>query len=79
MEKEAETILNVKNVTNISDIMTTIAVSSETQLMLKKIGQKGETYDRIINRLHELAKRQLFYERQKRILETEEFVLLEEI
>jgi len=59
--------------------MTTIAVSSETQLMLKKIGQKGETYDRIINRLHELAKRQLFYERQKRILETEEFVLLEEI
>ena len=59
--------------------MTTIAVTKETQNLLKRIGNKGETYDQIINRLYALARRQLFYERQRRILEEEEFVAPEEI
>ena len=56
--------------------MTTVAVTRDTQQLLKEIGRKDETYDEIINRLYKLAQRQLFYERQKRILDEEEFVPL---
>ena len=56
---------------------TTIAVTKKTQELLKKIGRKGETYDQIINKLYKLAKKQMFYERQKKILEEEKFVPLE--
>ena len=37
--------------------MTTIQVSKETREMLKELGKKGETYDDIIRRLIELAKK----------------------
>jgi len=59
--------------------VTTVLVKRETRDRLKKYGFKGETYDEIVNRLIETAERQMFYERQKRILETEEFVPLDEI
>lgn len=59
--------------------MTTVAVTKDTQQLLKDIGRKDETYDEIINRLYKLAQRQLFYERQKRILNEEEFVPLGKI
>ncbi|MCD6414774.1 MAG: hypothetical protein J7L23_04085 [Candidatus Diapherotrites archaeon] len=59
--------------------MTTVAVTKETQQLLKEIGRKDETYDEIINRLYRLARRQLFYDRQKRILDEEEFVPLGEV
>lgn len=42
-------------------------------------GFKEETYDEILQRLIELAKRQVFYNRQKQILEQEEFIPLEGI
>ena len=37
--------------------LTTIQVTKETREMLKELGKKGETYDDIIRRLIELAKR----------------------
>ncbi len=60
-------------------IMTTVAVSKKTQDLLKRIGHKGETYDQIINRLYGLAKQQLFYDEQHRILKEEEFFPLDSI
>lgn len=59
--------------------LTTIQIEKMTREELKRYGSKGEKYDQIIKRLIELAKRHEFYERQKRILETEEFVPLDEI
>jgi len=59
--------------------LTTIQVESKTREELKKYGSKDETYNKIIERLMETAKRQLFYERQKRILEDGRFVPLDEI
>jgi hypothetical protein len=59
--------------------MTTIAVTEQTRDTLKNIGKKGETYDEILTRVMELARRQLFYDRQRRILEEEEFVGLDRI
>ena len=59
--------------------LTTIQIETSTREELKKYGIKGEKYDEIIKRLVELARRQEFYERQKRILETEEFVPLDKI
>ncbi|MBI5060786.1 MAG: hypothetical protein HZB67_00560 [Candidatus Aenigmarchaeota archaeon] len=58
---------------------TTIQVKKETREMLKRYGYKDETYDRIISRLVKIANRQLFYEKQKKILMTERFVPLDEI
>mgnify|MGYP000448040562 CR=1 FL=1 len=37
--------------------LTTIQISKETREMLKELGKKGETYDDIIRRLIELARR----------------------
>lgn len=59
--------------------LTTIQIKKETREVLKKYGRKDETYDEIIRKLVEIANRQLFYEKQKRILKEERFVPLEEI
>ena len=58
---------------------TTIPLSKETRDLLKKFGQKGETYDELIRRLLEMAEQMEFARVQKRILETEEFVPLDQI
>ena len=58
---------------------TTIPLSKETRDLLKKFGQKGETYDELIRRLLENAEQMEFAKRQRRILSEEEFVPLEEI
>ena len=59
--------------------MTTIQIEKDTREDIKTFGYKDETYDEILNRLMRLAKMQMFFERQKRILETEEFVSLDKI
>lgn len=59
--------------------LATVAVNKDTQELLKRIGRKGESYDQVIRRLYRLAKRQLFYEEQHRILHEEEFIPLEEV
>jgi len=58
---------------------TTIMIRTETRDVLRQMGFKGETYDQIIRNLVEKAKRQMLYERQKKILETEEFVPLDKV
>ena len=55
---------------------TTIMISKDTREELRKQGFKEETYDEILHRLLELSKREMFFERQKRILGEEEFVPL---
>lgn len=58
---------------------TTIQIKKETKQQLRQFGRKGETYDDVIHKLMEIAKRTKFYEDMDRILETEEFVPLDEI
>jgi hypothetical protein len=58
---------------------TTIPLSKETRDLLKKYGQKGETYDELIRRLLEIAEQMDFARVQKRILENEEFVPLDQV
>jgi hypothetical protein len=58
---------------------TTIPLSKETRDLLKRFGQKGETYDDLIRRLLEIAEQIEFAQRQKRILAEEEFVPLDQL
>ena len=58
---------------------TTIPLKKETRDLLKKYGRKGETYDELIRRLLEIAEQMEFVKAQKRILETEEFVELDQV
>ena len=57
--------------------LTTIPVSAELRDRLKRLATKGETYDALLRRLVEDAEMRMVYEREKRILETEEFVPLD--
>jgi len=59
--------------------LTTIQIEKETREELKQFGTKDQTYNDIIEKMMELASRQLFYERQKLILKNEEFVPLEKV
>jgi len=59
--------------------LTTIQVQKETREELREFGKKGETYEDVIKKLMEIAKRVEFFEDIDRILETEEFVSLDEI
>lgn len=58
---------------------TTIPLSKETRDLLKKYGNKGETYDELIRRLLATAQQMEFAQRQKRILAEEEFVPLDQV
>ena len=58
---------------------TTIAIQEKTRDLLKQMGKKGETYDDIIQKAIEVARKEFFFERQDKILKSEEFVPLEEI
>ncbi len=59
--------------------LTTIQLQKETREELREFGKKGETYEDVIKKLMEIAKRVEFFEDIDRILETEEFVSLDEI
>ena len=59
--------------------VTTIQVSKETREELRELGKKGETYDQLINRLIETARKVAFFKEIDYILENEEFVPLDEI
>jgi hypothetical protein len=58
---------------------TTIPLTKETRDLLKRYGRKGETYDELIRRLLRVAEQVEFAKRQKRILEEEEFVPIEQV
>ena len=57
--------------------LTTIRISTSTRDDLKDLGFKDETYEKILRRLVKQARLQAVYEREKRILETEEFAPLD--
>jgi predicted CopG family antitoxin len=59
--------------------VTTIQITKDTREQLKELGRKGETYDQLINRLVKLAKRTEFFDEIDRIIETEEFVSIDEL
>ena len=59
--------------------MTTIQLQKNTREALKGIGRKGESYDVLIQRLIETAQKSKFFAEIDRILDTEEFVSLDEI
>ncbi len=61
------------------EAMTTIQIEKETREELKNFGTKDETYDEILKKMIEMARKQMFFERQRQILKTEEFVPLESI
>lgn len=59
--------------------MTTISLSRETKELLRKFGQKGETYDEIVRRLIERASIKELNERWNRILRDERFIALDKL
>ena len=59
--------------------ITTIPLKKNTRDKLKKLGQKGETYDNIIQKLITLAEKEEFYRDHMRILDEEEFIPLDEV
>ncbi len=58
---------------------TTVAVSQETKEMLRKLGNKGESYDTIIRTLIEEVGWKKLDDRWNRILEEDEFIPLEKL
>ncbi|HKZ64197.1 MAG TPA: hypothetical protein VJ400_07130 [Thermoplasmata archaeon] len=54
-------------------MMTTVPLSKEIRDRLRRLATKGETYDQLLRRLLADAEARLLYEREKRILESEEF------
>ncbi len=58
---------------------TTVPIRKDTRDRLKTIGQKGETYDEIIVKLIEIAEQVDFFKKQKRILEEDEFLPLDNV
>jgi len=58
--------------------VTTIPVPRTVRYRLRKLASKGETYDSLLRRLIEDAEARMLYEREKRILESEEFISLDE-
>lgn len=56
----------------------TISIRKETKDILRKLGSKGQTYDKVIRELLKKASVKGLDTRWNRILEEEEFVLLDE-
>jgi len=59
--------------------LTTIQISKVTRDELRLLGRKGETYDQLLVRLIGLARMSAFFQDVERILDTEEFVPLEDV
>lgn len=58
---------------------TTVAVSKETKEMLRKLGEKGESYDSIIRTLIEEVNWKRLDDRWNRMLEEDKFIPLDEL
>ena len=57
--------------------ITTISISGDTKELLRKMGEKGESYDAIIRRLLHEANWKVLDERWNKILDTDEFIPLD--
>ena len=60
-------------------VNTTISVTQETKNALLKLGTKGETYDSIIKKLVKKFAWKKMDEKWNRILETDEFIPLDDL
>jgi len=58
---------------------TTIAVSPETKEILRLLGEKGESYEHIIQRLIEKSAWKELDDRWNKILTEDEFISLDEL
>lgn len=58
---------------------TTIALSVETKEMLRQFGEKGESYDLIIKKLIKDTGLKKLDKKWNKILESEEFISLDEL
>jgi len=56
---------------------TILPVSKEVRDRLRGLARKGETYDELLRRLLAMADIRMLYQRERRILESEEFVPLD--
>lgn len=63
----------------ISTATTTVAVSYETKEMLRRLGEKDESYDKIIQKLIKEVGWKKLDERWNKILENDEFIPLDEL
>ena len=59
--------------------VTTIQINKATRDQLRQLGRKGETYDQVVLRLIEMAKRSAFFKDIDRVLQSEEFVPLDKV
>lgn len=59
--------------------MTTIQIEKHTREDLKMCGLKDDTYNDIIVKLIDIARRNAFFNAQKDILENERFIPLEKV
>ena len=59
--------------------LTTIQISKMTRDKLRHLGRKGETYDQVLWRLIEMARKTASFKAIDRILDTEELIPLEEV
>ena len=57
---------------------TSISIRKETKDILRRLGSKGQTYDKVIRELLKKASVKGLYTRWNRILEEEKFVVLDE-
>lgn len=67
------------NTSAMEPMATTISLDEETKEMLQHLGRKGETYDEIIRRLIEEAGWANLDDRWNEILESDEFISLDEL
>jgi predicted CopG family antitoxin len=58
---------------------TTVAVTHETKELLRQLGEKGESYDDVINKLIKEASWKKLDARWNKILEDDEFIPLDEL
>lgn len=60
-------------------MVTTVSLDEETKDMVQRMGRKGETYDDIVRRLIKDAGWAHLDERWNEILDTDAFILLDEL
>jgi len=58
-------------------VTTTISISRDTKELLRKMGEKGESYDAIIRKLLREANWKILDERWNNIVDEDEFIPLE--
>lgn len=67
------------SIVSMDPMTTTVSLDEETKEMLRRLGRKGESYDEIIRRLIEEAGWANLDDRWNEVLESDEFISLDEL